>query len=144
MGALLQDVIKAAIAHNKREADFNAAWDVVWTLGNQISAAQEYIAIGSWHDMPGLGEALRRAFRLALIPESVDDLNFRVSEGLKALFFAVHDILVRFEADPAATWEGDALPRLNALHGWAVTVWLGTSDLLHPGINVDDFRWDLP
>ncbi|MCE6959880.1 hypothetical protein LAZ40_12685 [Cereibacter sphaeroides] len=58
-----------------------------------------------------------------------------------ALFLKIRGMVMAFEEDPAAEWNPRALTLINALHEWAVTVFLGTNDLLDPETTINDFAW---
>lgn len=141
VSGLIQTVVENAIAHAQGKNNFNAVWDVVWDMSNEIVAGEEYKHIPGWHTLACLGEALLKAFRIMPEPALADDLQYPVSEALMTVYFKVRELLLAFAADPAAEWERHALPQINALHQWAVTVFLGTNDLLSPGIDIEDFRW---
>ena len=88
-----------------------------------------------------LSEALYRVFAIQRDPELVSDLDHAIRESLFALFLKARDMVLAFQADPDADWQSAGLPQLNALHEWAVTVFLGTSDVFHPGITPTNFVW---
>lgn len=137
----LQPVIAAAIVYAKGEANFNGVWDLVWNSAQEFAAGEIYTRIPAWHTAAALGQNLYRCFHLQREPLFANDLDYPVSEALMALFLKVRDMALAFEADANADWQTHALPRLNALHEWAVTVFLGTNDLLHSGVTLKDFKW---
>ncbi|WP_096787632.1 hypothetical protein [Rhodobacter sp. CZR27] len=141
VSSLLHTVIEAAIAFGKREMSFTVVWDAVWTLSQEIASGEQYVRIPGWHTAGALGQRLCQCFAIPREPLFDGDLDHPVCEALMALFLKVRDMVLALEADPAATWNPHAPTRINALHDRAVTVFLGTSDLLHPSRTIDDFGW---
>ncbi|MCE6967286.1 NUDIX domain-containing protein [Cereibacter sphaeroides] len=141
VSGLLQTVIEAAIAFVKHETSLIRVWQTVWILGQQVATGDEFVRMPGWHTPQGLGEWLCQYFALHREPIFAEDLAYPVSEALMALVLKVRDMVMAFEEDPAAEWNPHALTQINALHEWAVTVFLGTNDLLNPGKTIDDFGW---
>lgn len=141
VSSLIQTVVQSAIQHSQGKNNFNGVWNVVWRLSGEIAEGDAYVRMPGWHTPSNLGQALLKAFRIMPEPLSNDDLQYHVSEALMSIYLKVRELLVAFSAHPAAEWERHALPQINALHHWAVTVFLGTNDLMSPGIDVEDFRW---
>lgn len=135
---LLQGLFTAAVAFAKGEGSYDSLQDVLAVTVHQFTGDDSYTCIDGWHCAEGLGRALTRAFPIGKAPEGVDAT---VSEALFALFLKARDLVMAFEADPAADWQSHALPQLNALHEWAVAVFLGSNEVLHPGITLADFAW---
>lgn len=141
VSGLIQQVLEAAIAYFKGEANFNAVWDLIWTMGQEIASGDEYVRMPGWHAPQGLGQALVRF--MGVRPEEIfaDDLDYFLSEAMMALFLKARDMLNDFADDPAAEWNPHALEQLNQLHHWIVQVFLGTNELEHPGLTLSQFRW---
>lgn len=138
---LLQPVIEAAVAYVKGETNFNATWDMLWTLSQDVTSGDKYVRLPDWHTAHSLGNALVKGFGVRPEEMFADDLDYYVSEALIALFLKARDLLRGFGADPNAQWDPHALAQLNGLHQWATTVFLGTSDVFHPGVTLADFEW---
>lgn len=135
---LLQGMFTGAVAFAKGEGKFDSLQDGIWITTQQFTSDESFTRIEGWHCASGLGQALVRAFPIHPVPEG--NLDNTIAEALFALFLKARDFVLAFEADPVADWNTHALPQLNALHDWAVTVFLGTADVLHPGVTLADFN----
>ncbi|WP_051294630.1 NUDIX hydrolase [Gemmobacter nectariphilus] len=138
---LIQRVMEAAVAYFKGETNFNAVWDLIWNMAQEIASGDDYVRMSGWHTPQCLGQALVRF--MGVRPEEIfaDDLDYFVSEALMALFLKARDLLNDFADDPVAQWNPHALEQLNQLHYWAVQVFLGTNELEHSSLTLAEFRW---
>lgn len=139
--ALLQPILAAAVDYVAGARNFTEAWQNIERTAQDIAGGDRYRHLSQWHTAAGLGVALCHAFGLRRDPNFADSLQLAVSEALCALFLTVRDMVKAFEADPAASWDSDAVPQLAALQEWAVTVFLGSHELLHPGVTLANFFW---
>ena len=138
---IIQQVMEAAVGYFKGETNFNAVWDLIWNMGQEIAEGEEYVRMRGWHTPQNLGTALVKF--MGVRPEDMfaDDLDYFLSEALMALFLTARDLLRSFAEDPVAQWNPHALEQLNWLHHWTVQVFLGTNELEHPGVTLSDFHW---
>ncbi|OJF90781.1 hypothetical protein AX761_23005 [Rhizobium sp. 58] len=143
VSGLLEQVIEAAIAYLKGETNFNAVWDLIWNMGQDIATGEDYLRMPSWHTAQGIGKALVKY--MGVKPEEMfaDDLDYFLSEALMALFLKARDLLRGFASDPVAQWNRDALVQLNQLHEWTVQVFLGTNVIDRGDVSISDFEWKL-
>lgn len=141
VSSLMQQVLEAAVAYFKGETNFNAVWDLISNMGQEIATGEKYVRLPGWHTPQGLGKALVRLMGVRPDQHSADNLGYFVSEALMALFLKAHDMLGDIADDPHARWNPDALEQLNKLHHWTTQVFLGTNELEHPGVTLSDFRW---
>lgn len=140
---LLRRVVNLAIDHFKGTQNFNGVWGQIWDLSAEITAGDRYLHVPGWHAPEALGAALQRYFHIPADPLLADDLQYPLSEVLMAIFLQTRDLLNGYVADPQAEWHEHAVPRLNGLIDWAVTVFLGTNDMHAPGVTVADFTWKI-
>ena len=141
VSSIIQQVMEAAVGYFKGDTNFNAVWDLIWNIGQEIAEGEVYVLLPGWHTPDGLGKALVKF--MGVRPEEMfaADLDYFLSEALMALFLKARDLLRSFAEDPVAQWNPHALEQLNQLHQWAVQVFLGTNELVHPGVTLSDFRW---
>lgn len=138
---LIETVVASAVGYHKGETNFNAVWDQVWHLSQEISTGDEYIRIAGWHTAQELGRALVKYCGVRHEDLFAGDLDYYVSEALMKLFLKCLDLLRDFHADPNAVWNPHGLQQLNSLHEWYVTVFLGTNALYSPEVLLSDFVW---
>lgn len=141
VSSLIQKVMEAAVAYFKGEDNFNAVWDMIWSMAQEIANGDDYVRLPGWHTPQGLGQALVRFMGVRTEEIFVDDFDYFLSEALMALFLKARDMLNDFADDPDAEWNPHALEQLNQLHRWTVQVFLGTNELEHPGLTLSQFRW---
>lgn len=141
VSGVIHQVMEAAVGYVKGDTNFNAVWDMIWNIAQEIAEGEEYIRLPGWHTPDGLGKALVKF--MGVPPEEIfaADFDYFLSEALMALFLKARDLLLSFAEDPVAQWNPHALEQLNQLHQWTVQVFLGTNELLHPGVTLSDFRW---
>jgi 8-oxo-dGTP pyrophosphatase MutT (NUDIX family) len=141
VSGIIRQIIDAAVAYFKGEANFNAVWDLIWNMAQEIATGEHYVRMPGWHTPQGLGRTL--VTFMGVRPEEIfaDDLDYFLSEALMALFLKARDLLKGFADDPNAEWNPHAIEQLNRLHDWAVQVFLGTNELDHSGLTLADFRW---
>ncbi len=140
VSGLIQQVMEAAVSYSRRETNFNAVWDLIWNMSQEISTGTEYVRMAGWHTPQALGQALITKFGVRAEEGFNNDLDYFVSEALMALFLKARDLVDGYSADPSSEWNPHALEQLNALHHWAVTVFIGTNELTHPGVTIAEFK----
>lgn len=141
VSGLMEEVVNVAISYVRGESDFNGSWNTMFELSLEVATGDKYVRMPDWHTPAALGKHLVRTFAVKDEPYFADDLSFFVSEAFMTLFLKVRDLLLAFEADPAAEWEAHALPQINALHQWATTAFLGTDVLDGAGLTLANFAW---
>lgn len=137
---LLQAMFTEAVLFAKGESSYAGLQEALAITAHHFARDESYTRITGWHCVEGLGRTLIRLFLIHEPPEALEGV---ILEALFALFLKARDLVLAFESDPAADWHSHALPQLNALHEWAVTVFLGSSDVLHPGMTLADFAWQM-
>ncbi len=135
---LLQAMFTEAVLFAKSEGSYSGLQEALAITEHHFARDESYTRITGWHCVEGLGRTLIRVFP---IREASEALESNILDALFALFLKARDLVLAFEADPAADWHSHGLQQLNALHEWAVTVFLGSSDVLHPGVTLADFAW---
>lgn len=141
VSAIVLEIIELSRAYYKGETNFNAVWDVVWTMGENLNSGEGYTLMPGWHNPDGIGSALLRYFQLRPEDNLADDMTYFWTEALMALFFKTRELLVAYAADPIALWEEQFQPQITALHDWAVSVFLGTNVVFDPDRVISDFVW---
>ncbi len=125
----------------RRETNFNAIWSQTWAVSEAFSTDDDYTRMPGWHTPQSLGKVLMTYFGVQPEELFAENLHYFVCEALVTMFLKTRDLLVGYAADPVAEWELHALPQLNVLHEWAVTVFLGTNTLASPGVTIEQFVW---
>jgi 8-oxo-dGTP pyrophosphatase MutT (NUDIX family) len=141
VGPLLGEIVATAIARRQRTVSYGACLAANKRVTAAFTHDPAYARLPGWHSREELGRHLIRRFALDEAWHAGENLAFTVSEALAALSLQVGVLLDGFEADPAAEWERDALPRLRDLHAWAMRVFLGLDVLEEPQRRLPDFVW---
>lgn len=141
VSGIVQQIIDAAVGYFNGKGDFNGVWDMIWTLSNEIATGDGYTRIPEWHVPDQIGKALVRYLNVLHIDLFKDDLEYFLSEALMAVFFKTRDLLVGFASDLSEDREARLGMQLQALHDWAVSVFLGTNVVLSPDMTLADFGW---
>ena len=141
VSAIILEIIELSRAYFKGETNFNAVWDVVWTMGENLNSGEGYTLMPGWHNPDGIGRALLRYFHLRSEDIFEDDMTYFWTEAMMAVFFKTRELLVSFAADPRAEWDEHFQPQITALHDWAVSVLLGTNVVFDPDRVISDFVW---
>lgn len=140
VSGLIQRVISARVDHAGKAISHEDEARIRHEVCNAFcDDAAGFTRIPGWHNREALGSAVVAAFDLDPSYCEGEDLYFVVSEAMAALSQHVRHLLKDFTADSGATWERNALPQLNDIHRFVVSVFLGTNDVAFPDRSLKDF-----
>jgi hypothetical protein len=140
---LIQTVVASAFEHAEGKISFYGVWNTVWEMSQQIVEGADYARVPDWHTCECLGQALRKAFQITPNPTREDDLSHYVSEAFMTLYLKVRELLIGFTADPGAALGLHLLPQISKLQQWATAVFIGKNNQFYPGLQIDDFVWEV-
>lgn len=141
VAGLIKQVIEAAVGYSKGEQNFNACWDMMFNMADDVAEGNGYTLLPSWNTPPEQGQALIKYMGVREEEYFSKSLTYHLSEAYMKIFLKALELIHGFLQDTAAEWDPHALLHLNRLQDWAVDVMLGTNELEYPRVTLSDFRW---
>lgn len=139
VSALVQKVVDVCILVANEEANKH---EVTAAIDEVISAftddAAGYTRMPGWHTVDQMGVYVKKYLIGQDQGTSMADI---LGHGMAALIAKLQEVLNGFLNDPAANWEEHALVQLNALHGYVVTVLVGTNTVCSGDKTLAEFKW---
>lgn len=133
------DVVVRALAKEADGKDFDAATEKIVRAFMEESSG--YTRLPGWNSAEQMGATIKKYLASAELFDGDESLAEILTVGISVLTSKLQEILFGFLNDPVANWEKDALPQLNAVHQFVVSVLLGTNTVAYGEKTLADFRW---
>ncbi len=140
---LVQGVFDAVVSAAHKQIDQQAFELAVQRfIAAFTDDAVGYTKLPGWNSAEQMGAYVRNYLASSGKFDGNESLAQILEKGVVCLMLKLREMLADFLQDPGADWEQHALPQLNAVHGYVVSVLLGTNNVAYGKKTLQDFHWE--